>query len=160
MFISLEPTIVAMVSSLYGVLLSSIMASFSKAFLCITPTLLAHDGTNSTNIRDFNVTFLQGSLKDSYIPCRRMTMERPKNSRLKLVAFSCDLDLESAWVLHIISLRRTFDQRLKKILPGVKEIWSWHHIQGSNSWPSTVTLTLSPQGWIMGSAHCPTEVNI
>ena len=41
---------------------------------------------------------------------------------------------------------------LKKILPGVN--------QGSNLWPSTVTLTLSPQGWVMGSAHCPTEVNI
>ena len=39
---------------------------------------------------------VQGSLKDSYSPCRRMTMERPQNSRLKLVAFNCDLDLESA----------------------------------------------------------------
>ena len=38
--------------------------------------------------------------------------------------------------------------------------WSRHQIQGSNSWPSTVTLTLSLQGWVMGSAHCPTEVNI
>ena len=38
----------------------------------------------------------QGSLKDSYIPHRRMTMEQPQNSRLKLVAFNCDLDLESA----------------------------------------------------------------
>ena len=73
-----------------------------------------------------------------------MAMEQPQNSRLKLVAFSCDLDLESAlllWVLHIISLTQTFDQCLKKILPGVKEIWSRHHIQGSNSWPSTVTFT-------------------
>ena len=34
-------------------------------------------------------TDLQGSLKDSYIPGRRMTMERPQNSRLKLVAFNC-----------------------------------------------------------------------
>ena len=40
--------------------------------------------------------FEQGSLKDSYIPRRRMTMARPQNSRLKLVAFNCDLDLESA----------------------------------------------------------------
>ena len=32
--------------------------------------------------------------------------------------------------------------------------------QGSNSWPLTVTLTLSSQGWVMGSAHCPTKVNI
>ena len=40
--------------------------------------------------------YSQGSLKDSYIPCRRMTMVRPQNSRFKLVAFNCDLDLESA----------------------------------------------------------------
>ena len=32
---------------------------------------------------------LQGSLKDSYIPRRRMTMERPQNPRLKLVPFNC-----------------------------------------------------------------------
>ena len=46
----------------------------------------------------FSGTFLivQGSLKDSYILSRRMTMERPQNSRFKLVAFNCDLDLESA----------------------------------------------------------------
>ena len=31
-----------------------------------------------------------------YIPHRRMTMDRPQNSRLKLVTFNCDLDLESA----------------------------------------------------------------
>ena len=38
-----------------------------------------------------------------------------------------------------------------KILPGVKEIWSRHQIQGSNSWPSTVTLMLSPQAelWVL-----------
>ena len=93
-----------------------------------------------------------------------MAMERPQNSRLKQVTFNCDLDLESAklgygfctsslWGKHLT-------KRLKKILPGVKEIWSRHQIQGSNSWPSTVTLTLSPQGWFMGSANCPTEVNI
>ena len=29
-------------------------------------------------------------------------------------------------VLHIVSLRRTFDQSLMKIFPGVKEIWSRH----------------------------------
>ena len=55
------------------------------------------------NVQSFKKTRLklyeklqQGSLKDSYIPRSRMTMERPQNSRLKLVAFNCDLDLESA----------------------------------------------------------------
>ena len=70
------------------------------------------------------------------------------------------VSIAELWVLHIISLRQTFDQCLKKILTWVKEIWSRHQIQGSNSWHSTVTLTLSPQGWAMGSAHCPTEVSI
>ena len=28
---------------------------------CLTPTLLAHDGNNSTNIRDFNVILLKGN---------------------------------------------------------------------------------------------------
>ena len=57
------------------------------------------------------------------------------------------------WVLHIISLRWTFDQSLMKILPGIKEILSGQEIQGSIPWPSTVTLTLSLHGWVMGSAH-------
>ena len=70
------------------------------------------------------------------------------------------VSIAELWVLHIISLRQTFDQSLKKILPEVKEIWRRHRIQGSNSWPSTVTLTLSQQGWVMGSAHCPSEVKI
>ena len=42
----------------------------------------------------------------------------------------------------------------------VKEIWSGHEIQGSNSWPSIVNVTLSRHGWVTGSAHCPTEPNI
>ena len=91
-------------------------------------------------------------------------MEWTWNSRLELMTFTVTLTLSRyAWVMgsaHHLSLRQTFDQHLKKILPGVKEIWSRHQIQGSNLWPSTVTLTLSPQGWVMGSAHCPTEVNI
>ena len=94
--------------------------------------------------------------------------ERTRNSRLKPMTLNYDHDLNSAWLSYdpahrltnIISLRQTFERHLKKILPGIKEIWSRHQIQGSNSWLSTVTLTLSPQGWVMGSAHCPTEVNI
>ena len=74
-------------------------------------------------------------MKDSYIPRRRMTMDRPQISTLKLVAFNCDLDLESVelWVQHIISVRRTFDPYLINIFQRVQEIWSEHEIQGSNS---------------------------
>ena len=48
--------------------------------------------------------------------------ERPRNSRLNPVTLNCDLDLVSAWlsyVLHIVSLRQTYDESLKKIFPGV-----------------------------------------
>ena len=48
--------------------------------------------------------------------------EQTQNSWLKPVTLNCDLDLVSArlsWVLHIVSLRQTHDQSLKKILPGV-----------------------------------------
>ena len=51
------------------------------------------------------------------------------------MTLTCDLDLELAWltrVLHMDSLRRTFDQSLEKILPWGKEIQSGHEIQGSN----------------------------
>ena len=43
------------------------------------------------------------------------------------------------WVLHIISLRRTFDPNLTR-----QSEWHWSglKIQGSNWWPSIVTLTL------------------
>ena len=42
------------------------------------------------------------------------------------MTLTCDLDLELAWlwVLHIDSLRRTFDQCLMKIFQRVQEIWS------------------------------------
>ena len=93
-------------------------------------------------------------------------------------------------ILHIVSLRWTFDQSLKKILPLVWEIQSGHEIQGSNLWTWTMTLTLSawlsyefctsspdakfkaqnhdldlwPLPWVgmvdMGFAHRLTEVNI
>ena len=63
-------------------------------------------------------------------------------------------------VLHIVSLRQTYDQSLRKILPGVQEILCGHEIQGSNPWPWPVTLTLSWHGWLMGSAHWLTEANI
>ena len=57
------------------------------------------------------------------------------------------------WVPHTASLRWRFDQSFKKILPRPIEMWRGHKIQGSNSWPSTVTLTLSQHGWFMSSAH-------
>ena len=52
------------------------------------------------------------------------------------MTFNCDRDLVGMielWVLHIISLRGTFDQSLMKILQGVKEIRSGLEIQGSNT---------------------------
>ena len=61
--------------------------------------------------------------------------EGTRNSRLKPVTLNCDLDLVSAWLCYefcILSQRQTYDQSLKKILPGVKEIQSGHEIQGSN----------------------------
>ena len=64
------------------------------------------------------------------------------------------------WVLHIISLRQTFDPNLINIFQRVQEIWSEHEIQGSNSWPLTMTLTLSRHAWVMGSAHHLTKANI
>ena len=64
------------------------------------------------------------------------------------------------WVLYIISLRQTFDPKLINIFQRVQEIWSEHEILGSNSWPLTVTLTLSQHAWVMGSAHCLTKANI
>ena len=46
--------------------------------------------------------------------------ERTRNSRLKPVTLNFDLNLESAWLSYVIvSLRQTYDQSLKKILPGV-----------------------------------------
>lgn len=67
-----------------------------------------------------------------------------RNSKLELVTFKCDLDFGEGggkrlgdivewWVLHIISLRRTFDQSLMKVLPKVVQIWSVHEIQDSNT---------------------------
>ena len=50
------------------------------------------------------------------------------------------------WVLHIISLRRTFDPNLINIFQRVQEIWSEHEIQGSNlllwPWPRVSMLEL------------------
>ena len=50
--------------------------------------------------------------------------------------------------------------KFNKYLSKVQEIWSEHEIQGSNSWPLTVTLTLSRHSRVMGSAHHLTKVNI
>ena len=64
------------------------------------------------------------------------------------------------WVLHMTSLRRTFHPNLINIFLRVQEIWSEHEIWGSNSWPFTVTLTLSQHASFMGSAHHLTKTNI
>ena len=80
--------------------------------------------------------------KGKLYPRRRMTMEWPQNSRLKLVAFNCDLDLESALLSYIISQRQTFDPSFMKIFQRVQAIWSK---QERDEWPSIVTLTLSLQ---------------
>ena len=80
-----------------------------------------------------------------------------------MVAFNCDLDLSlHCWVMgsaHHFT-RRTFDPNLINIFQRVQEIWSEHKIQGSNSWPLTVTLTLSRHAWVMGSAHRLNKANI
>ena len=65
---------------------------------------------------------------------------------------------EWTWQKQYVSPKLGGD--IMKILPGVKEIWSRHEIQGSNLWPSTVTLTLGGHGWVMGSAHHLTQANI
>ena len=87
-------------------------------------------------------------------------MEWTWNSRLKLVTFNCDLDLELAcllWVLHIASLRQTFDQSFMKIFQRVQGIWSEQERDG---WPSIVTLTLSLHRWVIGSIHHFTKAKI
>ena len=63
-------------------------------------------------------------------------------------------------VLHITSLRQTFDLNLINIFQRIQEIWSKHEIQGSNSWPFTVTLTLCRHAWVMGPTHRLTKANI
>ena len=64
----------------------------------------------------------QGSLKDSYIPHRTMTMEQSQNSRLKLVAFNCDLDLESALLSYGLCISsHLFDPNLINIFQRVQE---------------------------------------
>ena len=71
---------------------------------------------------------------------------------LQLWPWPCVCNVE-LWVLHIISLRQTFDPKnLLNIFQRVQEIWSEHEIQGSNSWPLNVTLTLNQDAWVMGSA--------
>ena len=60
-------------------------------------------------------------------------MERTQKSRLKLMTLTCDLDfvgMVDLRILHINSLRRTFDQRLKKIFQRVQEIWSRQQCYG------------------------------
>ena len=46
------------------------------------------------------------------------------------------------------------------IFPAVEWQWSGLKIQGSNWWPSIVTLTLRLHCWVMGSAHHLTKANI
>ena len=45
-----------------------------------------------------------------------------------------DLDLESAWVLHMVSLRGTFEMGLMKIVQRVQEIWSGHKSVTEGQW--------------------------
>ena len=90
-------------------------------------------------------------------------IEWTRNSGLKLATLNCDLVLKSPWLSYgfcTLSHRWTFYQSLEKILPEVKEIQSGHEIQGSNTWPWTVTLTWSPHGWVIDSGHRLTQVNI
>ena len=58
-------------------------------------------------------------------------MEWTCNSRLKLMTFNCELDLDRA------------DTKFKAQTRDL-QLWPWP----------------CPQGWVMGSIHCPTEVNI
>ena len=57
--------------------------------------------------------------------CGKGDMKQTQYQRLKLVTLDCYLDLESAlniiWILHIISVKETFNQSLIKTLPGIKE---------------------------------------
>ena len=43
---------------------------------------------------------------------------------------------------------------------GKRDIRSGHKIQASMPWPSTVTLTFSQHGWVMGPVHCLPGMNI
>ena len=95
--------------------------------------------------------FEQGSLKDSYIPPLQndngaASKFKAQTGGLQLWPWVCIVEL---WILHIISLRRTFDPNLINIFQRVQEIWSEHEIQGSNLWPLTVTLTLNRHPWVM-----------
>ena len=97
-------------------------------------------------------------------PRRRMTIERPQNSRINLMASNCDLDLESALLSKGFCTHLTkaniFNLNLINIIQRVQEIWREHEMQGSNPWLLTVTLTLSRHAWVMGSAHRLTKANI
>ena len=90
-----------------------------------------------------------------------------KEADTKLKVNSCDMQLWPwtswhGWVIgsaHRLTAAK-FDQSLIQILPGVKDVWKGHKTQGSKSWPSFMTLTLSRHGLVMGSAHHLTEANI
>ena len=74
-------------------------------------------------------------------------LERTRNSKLKLVTFNCDLDLE-LWILHIVSLRQTFDYRLMKIFPEDRR------------YGADTKFNMSRHGCVIGSAHRLTKRNI
>ena len=99
-------------------------------------------------------------------PRRRMTIERPQNSRINLMASKKIVTLTLSlhcWVkgsAHHLTKANIFNLNLINIIQRVQEIWTEHEIQGSNSWPLTVTLTLSRHAWVMGSAHRLTKANI
>ena len=89
-------------------------------------------------------------------------MEWTWYSRLKLVTFNCDLDLdlESACLSYGFCKSPHKGKHLTKVswksFKGF-EIWSE---QERDRWPSIVTLTLSLHRWVIGSTHHLTTANI
>ena len=88
---------------------------------------------------------------------RRYGAKKKETNDLQLWPWPCVCIIVEIQVLHIISLRRTFDPNLTR-----QSEWQWSglKIQGSNWWLSIMTLTLSQPSWVMGSAHHLTQANI
>ena len=63
------------------------------------------------------------------------------------MTFTCDLDLELAWltwVLHIDSLRRTSDQSLMQFFQRIQEIWSGHDVTEGQTDGQTTAISIIP----------------
>ena len=78
-------------------------------------------------------------------PRGKRDSKRTQNSRLKPVTLNCDPVSLHGWAMgsaHHFTETNIWP-KLKKILPGLKEMSSGHEIQGSNSRPWAVTLSLS-----------------